>query len=237
MRNFFARGSRRRSPALPNPLNAAGSFYVQAAECMGCGAPENEAPALMDHDESGGCYFKAQPQGAGEVNDAIRAVWASCCGAVRYGGRERSILVRLGGMGRADSCDMGVDVSVTTRGFARLEVNADGPEIDERGLIEYLAEEDEIESAVFESGWGSFRRVWAKGLESINGGRGYSIVVEFRRVRPGWWVLSLLENEAAVLSTAIHMDRKLKEWSRLKEIRWYSEEELAEGGQGMMLPY
>jgi hypothetical protein len=73
---------------------------------MACGAPEARARELMDHDESDGhCFFKRQPETPEEVNRAILAVWSSCCGAVRYGGDDQSLIQRLVNIGEADQCD------------------------------------------------------------------------------------------------------------------------------------
>ena len=73
-------------------------FYVFPSECMACGAPESVAPDLMSHTEEryGNCYFVRQPVTPGEVDRAIAAVNASCCGAVVYRGKDPEILGRIG---------------------------------------------------------------------------------------------------------------------------------------------
>jgi hypothetical protein len=79
--------------------NAPGDFYVGRHECMACGAPELEAPELMGYDaEEGSCYFRRQPETPGELEHAMRAVWASCCGAVRYSGNDPAVFHRLRSM-------------------------------------------------------------------------------------------------------------------------------------------
>lgn len=64
--------------------------------CIACGAPENEAPDLMAHDEDEGafghCYFKKQPSTREELHQAVRACRVSCCGAVQYDGDDPEIL-------------------------------------------------------------------------------------------------------------------------------------------------
>jgi hypothetical protein len=69
------------------PKNAHGSFCVFKDECISCRAKiEAEAPGLMAYDEDhSSCFFERQPTTPEEEYRAIRAVWASCCGAVRYG--------------------------------------------------------------------------------------------------------------------------------------------------------
>src|SRR5262245_36568713 len=78
------------------PKNAPGPFWVENDMCMSCGAPEHEAPELMAFDEEANhCYFKRQPITPEETERAVRAVWASCCSAVRYSGDDPLILKRL----------------------------------------------------------------------------------------------------------------------------------------------
>ena len=72
---------------------------------MSCGAPEMEAGTLMSHDGRGHCFFVRQPTTTEEVDAAILSLWSSCCGAVRYGGHDHEILVRLAEIGEGDSCD------------------------------------------------------------------------------------------------------------------------------------
>jgi hypothetical protein len=38
-------------------------------------------------------------------NEAIESTWASCCGALRYGGTDNAILIRLADLGLAEQCD------------------------------------------------------------------------------------------------------------------------------------
>ncbi len=91
------------------PLNVAGDFYVADGMCMACTAPESEAPELMAHDPSAGggyhCYFKRQPVTPVELERATLAVAVSCCGAVRYGGSEPSVIRKLAELGSAEMCD------------------------------------------------------------------------------------------------------------------------------------
>lgn len=45
--------------------------------------------------DGSGCYFQRQPETPDETEDAARAVWSSCCGAVRYDGTNQRILEYL----------------------------------------------------------------------------------------------------------------------------------------------
>ena len=85
--------------------NSAGPFYVENGQCISCGAPESEAGGLMSHDEEGHCFFARQPTTEDETSAAIRGVWASCCGAVRYGGDDPHVLIRLAELGKSSQCD------------------------------------------------------------------------------------------------------------------------------------
>lgn len=77
-----------------HPRSAPGDFFVAAASCISCMAPEHEAPDLMQSDNDG-CYFHKQPESMEETERASRAVWVSCCGAVQYAGSDSKILARL----------------------------------------------------------------------------------------------------------------------------------------------
>ena len=88
------------------PLTIAGDFYVVDGMCMACTAPEHEAPDLMNHDPGiYRCYFHRQPQTPEESERAVMAVAVGCCGAVRYGGSDPTIMLRLEQLGCPESCD------------------------------------------------------------------------------------------------------------------------------------
>jgi hypothetical protein len=72
--------------------NAPGPFYVADGECIGCRAPEVAAPDLMEFDEEARhCYFKKQPSTPEEWEQAVSALWVSCCEAHQYGGDDPAI--------------------------------------------------------------------------------------------------------------------------------------------------
>ncbi|WP_214225041.1 ferredoxin [Pedobacter sp. B4-66] len=89
------------------PENSYGDFYVENQVCTACGAPEAEAPDLIEHSklEYGHCYFKKQPQTPEELDRAINALSVSCISGIRYGGKDEVILKRLYEMGLEDECD------------------------------------------------------------------------------------------------------------------------------------
>src|SRR5215213_5006329 len=79
------------------PENSQGDFYVENGVCITCGAPEAEAPDLIEHSkiEYGHCYFKKQPETEDEIERAINAIAVSCISGLRYGGTDEKILKRL----------------------------------------------------------------------------------------------------------------------------------------------
>ncbi|WP_316785214.1 hypothetical protein [Pedobacter frigiditerrae] len=81
-----------------------GDFYVQCDSCTLCGAPEAEAPDLMEMGEFG-CYFKKQPESEEETERAINALAVSCISAVRYRGTDKEILKKIIDLGGKDECD------------------------------------------------------------------------------------------------------------------------------------
>lgn len=89
------------------PENSIGDFYVENQVCITCGAPEAEAPDLIEHSklEYGHCYFKKQPTTADELDRAINAMQVSCIAGIRYGGKDKAILKRLCDLGLEAECD------------------------------------------------------------------------------------------------------------------------------------
>ena len=82
--------------------NAPGPFYVQKDMCIVCRAPESVAPDLIGfhRDPSGTdaeshCYFKKQPQTPEEIDRAVKAVWANCCGCYWYAGSDPKVKKKL----------------------------------------------------------------------------------------------------------------------------------------------
>jgi hypothetical protein len=65
---------------------------------MACGAPEDEAPELFAllEGENFDTYFVRQPVSPAEIERACKAAEACCVNAVRYGGRDRMVIARLG---------------------------------------------------------------------------------------------------------------------------------------------
>jgi hypothetical protein len=96
------------------PGNAEGPFYttghqcrknedknsplVWCGDCLFCEAPEQESPDLLAPLNEGNLntYFIRQPRNAEEIERACRALQVCCVAALRYGGKDRAIIERLG---------------------------------------------------------------------------------------------------------------------------------------------
>jgi hypothetical protein len=94
---------------VPHPKNAPGPFYVVNEACITCGLPLVAAPDLFptgaELEQANHCYFKRQPSGDPEIGAAVEAVVTACCGSLRYGGTEASILELLRSKNGAQFCD------------------------------------------------------------------------------------------------------------------------------------
>ena len=100
------------------PKNAPGPFYttgepdsqqVWCGDCLACDAPEAVAPYLLaklDNDNSD-TYYVRQPETAEERESACGAMVVCCVAALRYGGRDRTIIARL--QNSPEFCDYVVD--------------------------------------------------------------------------------------------------------------------------------
>ncbi|MEM9412931.1 MAG: hypothetical protein AAGA30_17600 [Planctomycetota bacterium] len=106
------------------PGNADGPFYTTGhvcvgetkfngmmADCLQCEAPEYEAPDLLAELTNGNLntYFVRQPSTPDEIDRACNAIGVCCVSALRYGGRDRDIIRRLGNT--PEFCDYIIDNS------------------------------------------------------------------------------------------------------------------------------
>jgi hypothetical protein len=109
LKKIFSTKTKEKGISLPERYseNSIGDFYVENQVCITCGAPEAEAPDLIEHSklEYGHCYFKKQPKTADELDRAINAMQVSCIAGIRYGGKDKAILKRLYDLGLQTECD------------------------------------------------------------------------------------------------------------------------------------
>ena len=77
--------------------NAADAAMVWCGDCMQCEAPEAEAPELLAplNDDNLDTYFVKQPTTSSEIANACMAARVCCLSALRYGGRDQSIIKQL----------------------------------------------------------------------------------------------------------------------------------------------
>lgn len=222
----------------PHPRNATGPFYVVNGECISCGAPESEAGGLMSHDDAGHCFFERQPVTEDETNAAIRGVWASCCGAVRYGGDDLQILVRLAELDLSSQCDRQLRESQpkTVRNRARFEYAAPHDGIlsirkSLRLIIKQIAESMRYPgSEPFDFRcWlndTSFRVRWGK----VGNGSGHTVRFSVTHESADWWLLRISENEVAHTAFAIRLDEALQQKAEFRSIHWFEENDWPTGG-------
>jgi len=82
----------------PHPKNAQGPFYVVHGWCIACGVPHSLAPELIaapEDQRDSHCFFRKQPKTPEEIEQAIKAIAGSCCGAFRYAGSDKAIKEKL----------------------------------------------------------------------------------------------------------------------------------------------
>jgi hypothetical protein len=76
-------------------------------------APESDAPELMGFAKPDGWFFPRQPETPGELDHAINAVRVSCVEALRYAGRDTTVLERLHERGCGHLCDAPLRVATS----------------------------------------------------------------------------------------------------------------------------
>ena len=90
------------------PRASEGDFYTEPENCLFCASPHEAAPELIGWHEEGGhehCLFKKQPATPQELEDAMKAMHASCIDNLRYRGRDPKILRLLEDRGLCRQCD------------------------------------------------------------------------------------------------------------------------------------
>jgi hypothetical protein len=230
----------RRFPA--HPLNAPGPFYVINGECIACGAPESEAPALISHDDvSSHCFFARQPTTDEEVDAAIRAMWFGCVQALRYSGGDPTILRRLGQIGLAAGCDN--DKASRFPVILRKCVNftwatPEQVESNVLAIIRLLSDSltrdrgNHCSSLEYAEERGSFSYHWG------SSDRPYSMMFRVESRSDRSWLVQFEGNDIATLSFAIRLDMFLRSSKQVDHIRWFAESEIAQrNSEGSERPY
>jgi hypothetical protein len=228
-----------------HPKNCAGPFYVVNGECIACGEPESQAGGLMSHDDSGHCFFVRQPSTAAEIDASIRAVWSSCCAALRYGGSDPVVLTRLAKVGESSRCDETLTPAVLQwiRNSVRFEYCDPEPASSRRmslkRIIRFLSEglsngSSDVRSSSYRYWWstGSFQFHW--GLPSMQCTIQFKVEYESGKN----WIIRIVNNEIATVGFGMQVDRLLQESPLFREIRWFSDPRIAESvGEESAHPY
>src|ERR1041385_3607818 len=227
--------------------NIDGPFYVVNGDCMSCGAPEMHAPKLMSHDSDGHCFFARQPASPHETNEAIVSTWASCCGALRYGGTDEGILIRLAELGLAEQCDFRLKQEPKPRARTcvsfEFAVQTKTVASSAKKITTYLAD-------VFDKHDGSDGKVRSRSFTEVGASFvyewGYALAepchaqftIEPQCDRPRWWVLISREDGHGTTAFAISLHNALTKDTRFRSIQWFTDDERTSGTTlGHSLPY
>jgi hypothetical protein len=186
----------------------------------------------MSHDKTGHCFFARQPNTEEEIDAAILSVWVSCCGAVRYGGQDREILIRLTEMGSADCCDYRLDsepkplnVSHVSFEFVEAEVQKTGPDA-ARQIMEYFVgslrtRNGQVLDFRCSGITSSFRYEWGHSLQSGP----YSVTFILEPHGERYWLLRILRPDSPSTAFAIGIHKALGHDERFRRVQWFTEEE------------
>lgn len=229
-----------------HPANADGDFYVARDECMLCGAPEVQAATLMSHDQQS-CYFARQPSTPEETDSALLAISVSCCGAVRYRGQDRTILVRLAEMGQAQSCDFPLPErhSRIDRCRVTFEFRENGIPVTDPSAAKRIAEQ--IAKQVIDSRYtkladfsaskesASFRKAWG----GTSGDPVWSSKYMLAPHKNGRWLLRTFRDDSSGhTSGAAGLYVQLKNDPHFENMKWFSDEEWSESDvNGCKIPF
>jgi hypothetical protein len=230
--------------------NVDGPFYVVNGECMSCGAPEMHSPGLMSHDTTGHCFFTRQPNTAEETNQALVSTWASCCGALRYGGKDRETLIRLAELGLAEQSDFRLkdEPEPLTRSSVSFEFgNADTATteaIKAQEITKYLAGflekpgngDGRIRSVRFSELGGSFVYEWGPSAQPDV--YRATFAVESQPQQGRWAVHITRKDGHSRQGFAISIHVALQQDARFRAIQWFTDDEWNAGSRnGHSLPY
>jgi hypothetical protein len=189
-------------------------------------------------------FFVRQPSTPEDVDAAIRAVWVSCCGAVRYGGSEGSILDRFAQIGESSRCDEqhAGGPSLLIRNYVRFSYRdfaiAGSIQAELKQILEFISTSLEGHSGGDSSSFqyhqnhASFLFIW--------GGRDFRNSIRFtvQHVAGIEWMLRLSENELALVGFAMSVDKALRRSQLFCNIRWLTEDQIpGTNAIGQLHPY
>lgn len=212
----------------PHRLNVPGPFYVLDGCCTACGVPETTAPELFAYDCSDHCYVKRQPSSDEELERAMFVMWGQELECVRYAGTDPNVLRRLAEAGCSSQCDhplVGVEPVLRNIVMFRAQPTQS---ISLDPFVDYLRRE-----------WASPIRVkrhwWSRVPTSISWFENHFHEIDCALVDPSANRWKVRHGGPLGLSQSLH--DWLKETPDIREIRWYSESELAAGADGKPRPW
>jgi len=227
--------------------NVDGPFYVVNGECMSCGAPEIHAPNLMSHDSHGHCFFTRQPASPHETNEAIESTWASCCGALRYGGTDDGTLIRLAELGLAERCDFRLKQEPKPRARTcvsfEFAVQPKTMAASAKEITAYLADffgkpdgsDVKVRSRSFTAVSASFVYEWGNSLAEPCRTK---FAIEPQSGGHRWWILISREDGHGTTAFAISVHKALIKDTRFRSIQWFTDDERkSDTTVGHSLPY
>jgi hypothetical protein len=211
-----------------NPANVPGPFYVLASSCIACGAPQAQAPELVAGCGSeGGCYFRRQPETPEEVDAAIRATFVSCIEVYRYGGEDPEIRRRLAELGQGSLCDSPLEgVAEVVRDRVCFIFDATHAATLATQILGWLIEQNPsgacTEPVVGDAEVAAFEHTHSAKYAT-------PLVYRLARLPTGRWLLVKGRRDPWLHDLLVSHGAR--------ELRWFSEEELAAGAEGKLLPY
>jgi hypothetical protein len=204
----------------------------------------------MSHDAGNHCFFARQPNTKLEIDAAILALNVSCCGAVRYGGQNRELLIRLAELGEVHCCDYQLDdepkpanISHASFGFALSAALNEGRATIARNIMEYLAgwlmtgpsRDHRVVDFHCSETSSSFRYEWGYGGTPNL----FSETFALEPDRAQRWLLRISRKDHR-LTAPVRVHEAMQHDTRFRNVRWFTEEEwqqIGVTGGGRLLPY
>jgi hypothetical protein len=177
----------------------------------------------------------------------MESTWASCCGALRYGGTDDGILFRFAELGLAEQCDFRLKQEPKPRARTCVSFEFAGQSktaaARAREITTYLADfvgksnsrDGKVRSLRVTEVSASFVCEW-----------GYVLGEPFRAmfaIKPQsdqqhWWVLISREDGYGTTAFAMNTHKALIEDTRFRSIQWFTDDERKSGmNVGHSLPY